>query len=78
MCSQGISLPYLRGGRSPTPEERHPSSKKVKRNYRLINLTAVLGKIIEQILLEYISGHMSEKNVMGNIISMDLACIDHA
>jgi len=43
-----------------------------------MNLTAVIWKILKQILLEHISGHISKKNVMGNIISMDLPCISHA
>lgn len=82
MSLQGFPVLYLKDSanweRSLTHEEWQPTSKMVKRKYKLIRLTAVHVKVMEQILLEHISGHKSEKNVLGNIVSMDLPCINHA
>lgn len=35
-------------------------------NYRLISLISILGKVVEQILLEVISEHMWDKMMTGN------------
>ena len=34
--------------------------------YRQVSFTLVPGKIMEQVILEHISGHMKEKRVSGN------------
>lgn len=47
-----------------------PVSKKVKKenlsNYRLVSITLVPGKVMEQMCLEAISSHVKDKKVVGN------------
>ena len=35
-------------------------------NCRLVNLTTVPGKVMEQLILETISGHMKDRKVLGS------------
>lgn len=35
-------------------------------NYRLVSLTLISGKVVEQLILEIISSHMEDKEVIGS------------
>lgn len=58
-----------------------PSSKKGQKDdlgfCRPLSLTLALGKIMEQVVLEPISGHMQKRKVTGNSQHMDLPRVNH-
>ncbi|GAB0206361.1 mitochondrial enolase superfamily member 1 [Grus japonensis] len=48
----------------PSVEEDQKGKKENPGNYRLVSLTSVLGKVMEQLILETISRHMKNKKVI--------------
>ncbi|KAK4815607.1 hypothetical protein QYF61_004822 [Mycteria americana] len=66
-----LLIVFERSGRTGESKKLEPG------NYRLINLTSISGKVMDQLILETISKHTKNRKVMG-VVSMDLCRGNHA
>jgi len=86
VIAEPLSIIFERSWRIEVPEDWRKASvtavfkkgkKKDPGNYRLVSLTSIPGKVMEQLILDVISKQVEEKKVI-RIVNMDSPSRNHA